>query len=151
MHPGGRHRWCGVLQPGEVDPIRFRDLLRQHRFKHAQCLAKLHGAALEITQNSEELLGCPLLKLLAHLFGWCTAQAFAESERRAAREAKGQRGQLGTAAKCGASQRRAVACAGHMSLRAVGWLRRLVTHGPILSGSANCSRNRDVLPSAAVG
>jgi len=123
----------------------------QHRFKHAQCLAKLHGAALEITQNSEELLGCPLLKLLAHLLGWCTAQAFAESERRAAGEAKGQRGQLGAAAKCGARQRRAVACAGHMSLRAVGWPRRLVSHGPILSGSANCSRNRDVLPSAAIG
>ena len=39
-----------------------------------KCLAELHCAALEIAENSEELLSCPLLKLLTHLFGWCTAQ-----------------------------------------------------------------------------
>jgi hypothetical protein len=151
VHPGGRHRWCGVLQPGEVDPIRRRDLLRQHRLKQAQCLPKLHRAALEITQNSEELLCCPLLKLLAHLVGRCTAQPFAQPEGRAPRKAKRQRGKLGTAAKCRARQRRTVACAGHVPLGAIGWLRRLVGHGPILSGLANCSRNRDERPSAAVG
>jgi hypothetical protein len=87
-----------------VYPVRRRDLFRQHRLEHAERLAELHGAALELTQDTEELLRCALLKLVAHLLSWCTAQALAQSERRAPGKAERQRGQLGPTSESGASQ-----------------------------------------------
>jgi hypothetical protein len=58
-------------------PVRRRNLLREHRLEQAERLPELHRPALELTENSEELLCCTLLKLLRHLIGWCAAQPLA--------------------------------------------------------------------------
>ena len=79
VHPRRRHRRGGVLQPGQVRPVRRRDVLGQHRLEQAEGLAELHRAALELAQHPEQLLGRPLLHLLAHLLGRRAAQPLAQT------------------------------------------------------------------------
>ena len=90
MDPRGRHRRGGVLQPGQVGPVRRGDVLRQHRLEQAERLAELHRAALELAQYPEQLLGRPLLHLLADLLGRRAAQPLAEAQRGPAGEAERQ-------------------------------------------------------------
>src|SRR5512133_772847 len=110
-------------------PVRRCNLLGQHRLEQAQGLAELHRPALELAENSEKLLSRALLQLLTDLFGRSSTQSLTQSERCAAGEAERQGGKFCASAKCGASQRTAVAC-GEMPFRAVGPLGRLVAHGP---------------------
>ncbi len=66
-HRGRRHRGGCVLQLGERGPVGARLLLRQRRLQHRQGLAHLHGAALELAEHLEDLLGRRLLHRGLHV------------------------------------------------------------------------------------
>ena len=68
-HGGGRHRGSGVLQRGEVLAVGRGQLLGKRRLQHAQRLAELHRAALELAERAEQLLGGALLDLDQHGVG----------------------------------------------------------------------------------
>ena len=92
-----RHRRGVVLEAGEVLPVRRRQLVGQGGLEHAERLAELHRAALELAQRLEELLGRALLHLGEHGVRRSAAQAAPEAHRRTTRVAQRQGGEAGAA------------------------------------------------------
>ena len=95
VHGTGGQRRRGFLQPGQRGPVRPGDLGRQRRLEDRQRLAQLHGAALELAQDPEDLVGRAPLDLLGHDLGGPAADPLPDPQCRAAREPDGQPGQLG--------------------------------------------------------
>ena len=93
VHGAGRQRRRGLLQLGQRGPVRSRDLRRKRRLEDGQRLAQLHGAALELAQHAEDLLGRALLDLLGDELGQA-ADAFPQPDGRAARQPDRQPGHL---------------------------------------------------------
>ena len=69
VHGGRRHRGSGVLELGQLVAVGRRELLGQRRLHDRERLPHLHGAALELAQRLEELLGGALLHVEHHGFG----------------------------------------------------------------------------------
>ena len=95
VHGPGGQRGRGLLQPGQRGPVRPGELRRQRRLEDRQRLAQLHGAALELTQDPEDLVGGAPLDLLGHELGGPAADPFPDPQCRPARQADRQPGQLG--------------------------------------------------------
>ena len=89
----GRHRWSGVLEPGQLGPVRRPELVGQRGLEHRHRLAELHRPALELAQGAEQLLGGALLDLGHHHVGVPAAQPLAEPERVPPGVPQGQRRQ----------------------------------------------------------
>jgi hypothetical protein len=94
VHGAGRQRRRGFLQLGQRGPVRAGDLRRQRRLEDGQRLAQLHGAALELAQDAEDLLGGALLDLLRDDLGRPAADALPHPDGRAARQSDRQPGHL---------------------------------------------------------
>ena len=90
-HGGGGHRGSRVLERGEVLAVGSGQLLGQRRLHHAQHLAELHRAALELAERAEQLLGRALLHLAQHGVGVAPAEALAEADGGAPGVPQGQR------------------------------------------------------------
>ncbi len=95
VHGARGQRRSGFLQPGQRGPVRPGDLGRQRRLEDRQRLAQLHGAALELAQDPEDLVGRAPLDLLGHDLGGPPADPLPEAQCRAAHEPDGQPGELG--------------------------------------------------------
>lgn len=66
MDRAHRHGRSGFLEFGQRRPVGPGDLLGQRGFEDGEGLPELHGAALELAQNLEELLRGALLHLARH-------------------------------------------------------------------------------------
>src|SRR5262249_46715816 len=95
VHGAGGQRRRGLLQPGQGGPVRPRDLGRQRRLEDRQRLAQLHRAALELTQDAENLLGGALLYLLRDDLGRTAADPLSDPDGGAARQPDRQPGHFG--------------------------------------------------------
>jgi hypothetical protein len=95
VHGAGGQRRRGLLQLGQRGPVRPGDLGRQRRLEDGQRLAQLHGAALELAEDPEDLVGGALLYFLGHDLGRPAADPLPDPEGRAARQPDRQPGHLG--------------------------------------------------------
>jgi hypothetical protein len=89
VHGAGRHRRCLFLQLHQRLAVGRRHLLGHRRLEHRQRLAELHGAALELPQDGEQLLRRALLQLGGDSIGRAAGEPLAEAERRAAGRPEG--------------------------------------------------------------
>ncbi len=110
-----RHRWSGVLQPRQLGPVRRPQLVGERGLEHRHRLAELHGAALELAEGAEELLGGALLDLAHDEVGVPAPEPLAEPERVAPGVPQGQRRQPRGARDSLAGQ------LGHVAIVADGW------------------------------
>ena len=94
VHGAGRQRRRGLLQLGQRGPVRPGDLRRQRRLEDRQRLAQLHGAALELAQDAEDLVGRALLYFLRDDLGRPPADPLPDPDGRAARQPDRQPGHL---------------------------------------------------------
>ena len=69
MHAASGQRRRGLLQLGQRGAVRPGDLGRQRRLEDRQRLAELHGAALELAEHPEDLVGGALLYFLGDDLG----------------------------------------------------------------------------------
>lgn len=95
VHGAGGHRRRRVLKLGEGGTVGARDLLGQGGLEDRQGLPELHGAALQLAEDLEELFGRPLLQLGGDLFRGAPAEPLAQSQRRPPGESQWERRQLG--------------------------------------------------------
>ena len=75
-------------------------LLGQELLEHAERLAELHRAALELAEHLEHLLRGPCLQLGGDRLGGRTPDPLADAERGSTRVAQRHRGHPGAAAQC---------------------------------------------------
>ncbi len=97
LHGAGWQRWRGFLEPGQRRPVRPGELRRQRGLEDGKRLAELHGAALELPQDPEDLLGRALLDLGRDQFGGASADALSEPKRGPAGQPNGEGRQFGGA------------------------------------------------------
>ena len=90
----GRQRGSRLLELGEGRSVRAGHLLGHGRLEDAHGLAHLHGAALELAEDPEHLLGRACLELGLHDLRGLAADALAEAPRRASRVRRRHRGDL---------------------------------------------------------
>ena len=90
VHGARGQRRRGFLEPGQRGPVRPRDLRRQRRLEDGQRLAQLHGAALELAQDAEDLLGRALLDLLRDDLGRPAADTLPHPDGRPTRQSDRQ-------------------------------------------------------------
>ena len=93
VHPVGRHRRRGVLEPGQGRAVRSGELLGHRGLHDRQGLAELHGPALELPEDGEELLGGAGLQLGRDELRRLPADPLAEAEGGAPCHPEGQRGE----------------------------------------------------------
>jgi hypothetical protein len=94
VHAGRRQRRRRGLQLGQRGAVRAGELLRQRRLEDGQRLPHLHGAALELAQHAEQLLGGALLDLGGDGLRVDPGDSLAEAQRGTPSEAERQRGEL---------------------------------------------------------
>ena len=94
VHSLGRQRRCGFLQLGQGSPVRAGDLRGQCGLEDGYRLPELHGAALELAKDLEDLRCCPQLNFLGYQLSWPAAQPLASSQRSPARQRDRQHGQF---------------------------------------------------------
>jgi hypothetical protein len=94
VHGCGRQRRRGFLELGQGGPIGPGDLGGQRRLKDRQGLPELERAALELTEDPEDLLRGSLLDLLRHDLGRSPAEPFPEAERRPSGQTDRQGGEF---------------------------------------------------------
>lgn len=73
----GGHRGRGFLEFGQRGAVRARDLLGEGGFEDGHGLPELHGAALELSENLEELVRRALLQFPPDDLGRLPADPFA--------------------------------------------------------------------------
>src|SRR5215470_12997839 len=94
VHGAGRHRGCRGLQLGQRLPVWLGDLVRNGRLEDRQRLAELHGAALELTEHREDLLGGTGGDVGLDLLGAAAGQPLAPTSSYPAGGAERQAGEL---------------------------------------------------------
>ena len=88
-------RRCRLLQLREGGTVRSGDLLGQRRLEDGQRLTHLHGAALELTEHLEQMLGRTLLNLSGYDLAGHPGYPLPEPELGPSGEAQGQRREPG--------------------------------------------------------
>jgi hypothetical protein len=94
---GRRQRRRRLLELGERLAVRAGQVFGQGGLEDRQRLTELHGAALELPQDAEQLLGRALLDLGRDHVRGHAGDPLAEAEHRPPGEPKGQRGEFGGA------------------------------------------------------
>ena len=100
-HPvnlGRRQRRGVLLQFGQGLAVGGAVLLGDGGLEHRERLAHFHGAALELAEHAEQLLGGLVHQLGVDLVAGLAGQPFGRAESRPARDADRDAGQLGVAA-----------------------------------------------------
>jgi hypothetical protein len=95
VHHRRRHGRCRLLQPDQRLAVGPGQLLGQRRLHRRHRLADLHGAALELAERGEQLLGGALLHLRRDRLGGAAADALADPDGGAAGVRGRQRGEPG--------------------------------------------------------
>ena len=99
-HGLGGHRRSRVLERGEVLAVGRGNLVGQRRLQHAERLAELHRAALELAQGAEELLGGALLHVDEDVVRGLPPEPLAEAHGRTSGVAQGECCDPGRAGRC---------------------------------------------------
>jgi hypothetical protein len=105
QHPvyGPGRQWRRrLLELDQRLPVRLSQRLGQGGLEHAQRLAHLHRAALELAKDAEQLLSRTFLDLGGDDIGRHAGHPLAETEHRPSGVAQWQRGELGGAGHCAA-------------------------------------------------
>ena len=97
VHLGCGQWWGFCLELGESVTEGFAELLGDRRLHDRQRLAYLHGAALQLAQDGEQLLGGLLEHVCGNFITVPTCQPSAEPRRRPSCHPERKRGELGIA------------------------------------------------------
>ncbi len=94
VHLGGGQRRGVLLQLGQRFAVRLAELLGDRGLEHRQGLAHLHRAALELTEDREQLVGGLFQELGLDLVPGLSGQPFTEPDRCPTGESDRNAGQL---------------------------------------------------------